>query len=356
MNDPLNINIIDLDNILHVGTKSSKLGALNVHGIPTGGIYNFMKLLRDNFLLSHPNYNKAVVVYDLGKPIRKEWYEEYKANRSRYKNEKDLTLDKAVRFQKELIIKMCQAVGIPILGIAGMEADDLQFNIILNLVYNEATFSNPESNVIIHTSDADWLGVLNFTDRIRIKPSNSLSSKLNGITTIHDYYPVIGTNPLKHYLEKSIFGDAGDNYFGNSMFGIYQNEDFESNLNINTFWNYFHWETYFKNLGVGTAENLLQMKLAFPIFHQELFEMNWLEYISNSNINFDELKNFLSLTRINLFKKLLGELPPFTQKDVEDIERLKQSFMGDYTEVFEYFEKIKYVPKISLEEAVKAFE
>jgi len=88
----------------------------NSHGEPTGAIYgvvNMLKKLIDDY---QPEF--LTVVFDAkGKTFRNELYSEYKANRP--------PMPKELRAQVEPLFQLIQAMGLPLLQVPGVEADDV---------------------------------------------------------------------------------------------------------------------------------------------------------------------------------------------------------------------------------------
>lgn len=88
----------------------------NSHGEPTGAIYgvvNMLKKLIDDY---RPEF--LTVVFDAkGKTFRNELYSEYKANRP--------PMPKELQVQVEPLFNLIQAMGLPLLQVPGVEADDV---------------------------------------------------------------------------------------------------------------------------------------------------------------------------------------------------------------------------------------
>ena len=88
----------------------------NSQGFPTGAVYGVVNMLKK--LLNDYNPEQIAVVFDAkGKTFRDDMYEQYKANRSAMPT--DLVL------QVEPIHEAVRALGLPIIMVEGVEADDV---------------------------------------------------------------------------------------------------------------------------------------------------------------------------------------------------------------------------------------
>jgi DNA polymerase-1 len=111
----------------------------NSKGFPTGAIYGVVNMLRK--LLSDYNPEHIAVVFDAkGKTFRDDLYDKYKANRSEMPG--DLVL------QIEPIHAVIRAMGLPILMIDGVEADD-----VIGTLAKLATSAGKDT--LISTGDKD---------------------------------------------------------------------------------------------------------------------------------------------------------------------------------------------------------
>ena len=111
----------------------------NSKGFPTGAIYGVVNMLRK--LLSDYNPEHIAVVFDAkGKTFRDDLYTPYKANRSEMPS--DLVL------QIEPIHQVVRALGLPILMIEGVEADD-----VIGTLAKQAASAGKDT--LISTGDKD---------------------------------------------------------------------------------------------------------------------------------------------------------------------------------------------------------
>lgn len=88
----------------------------NSKGEPTGAIYGMGNMLKR--LLKDYAPQRIAVIFDApGKNFRHDWYPEYKANRS--ETPEDLSA------QFPAIVEMIEAMGLPVISVPGVEADDV---------------------------------------------------------------------------------------------------------------------------------------------------------------------------------------------------------------------------------------
>jgi len=117
----------------------------NSKGLPTGavkGVINMMRRLQKDY----PNSTTAVIFDAKGKTFRDEIYSEYKANRPPMPDE--------LRSQIEPIHNIIKAMGMPLISIEGVEADD-----VIGTYAVQAT--EQQQPVIISTGDKDIAQLVN---------------------------------------------------------------------------------------------------------------------------------------------------------------------------------------------------
>ena len=117
----------------------------NSKGLPTGavkGVINMMRRLQKDY----PNSTTAVIFDAKGKTFRDEIYSEYKANRPPMPDE--------LRSQIEPIHNIIKAMGMPLVSIEGVEADD-----VIGTYAVQAT--EQQQPVIISTGDKDIAQLVN---------------------------------------------------------------------------------------------------------------------------------------------------------------------------------------------------
>ena len=117
----------------------------NSKGLPTGavkGVVNMMRRLQKDY----PNSTTAVIFDAKGKTFRDDIYSEYKANRPPMPDE--------LRSQIEPIHTIIRAMGMPLVSIEGVEADDVIGTYALQATKNQQP-------VIISTGDKDIAQLVN---------------------------------------------------------------------------------------------------------------------------------------------------------------------------------------------------
>ena len=117
----------------------------NSKGLPTGavkGVVNMMRRLQKDY----PNSTTAVIFDAKGKTFRDEIYSEYKANRPPMPDE--------LRSQIEPIHNIIRAMGMPLISVEGVEADD-----VIGTYAVQAT--EQQQPVIVSTGDKDIAQLVN---------------------------------------------------------------------------------------------------------------------------------------------------------------------------------------------------
>lgn len=194
------IMIVDGSYILHRSLKTPDLAELmTTTGIMSGGVFGFLQILQAE-MKKFPAYF-PIVCWDKGLSKRRTTlYSDYKANRKRL--EADDLLAKGLqaeqdnylieyRKQRNDLIEILKAFGIPSLLISGWEGDDLQY--LISRVCNEG---------LILSDDRDMIQLLSPTIKVR----RSLRKELLEYGTVEDElkYP-------QFLIAKSITGDKSDN-------------------------------------------------------------------------------------------------------------------------------------------------
>ena len=117
----------------------------NSKGQPTGAIYGVANMIKK--LIKDYQPTQLAVVFDAkGKTFRDEWYPDYKAHRA--PTPKDLEV------QFEPLVKLLQAMGLPLVIMDGVEADD-----VIGALAHQA--SEQGINVLISTGDKDMAQLVN---------------------------------------------------------------------------------------------------------------------------------------------------------------------------------------------------
>ena len=88
----------------------------NRKGVPTGAVYGVVRMVRK--LIEEEQPDKVAVIFDAkGKTFRHQLYKDYKANRPPMPDD--------LQVQIEPLHELIRALGIPLLSVADVEADDV---------------------------------------------------------------------------------------------------------------------------------------------------------------------------------------------------------------------------------------
>ena len=163
----------------------------NAAGEPTGALFGVVNMLRAT-LKENPEY-LAFVVDAPGKTFRDELYPLYKANRSAMPDE--------LRAQVLPMCEIVKALGMPILRVDGVEADDVIGTLALQAV-------NDGIDVTISTGDKDFAQLV----RPGLALVNTMSgSRMDSEQTVVDKF---GVRPGQIVDLLALMGDAIDNVPG----------------------------------------------------------------------------------------------------------------------------------------------
>lgn len=167
---------------------------INSKGMPTNGIYGFVKHLMTAISSFQPTH--LAVCWDMGsRTFRSELFDHYKANRSEPPVE--------LLPQFELVKEVTAAFDIPNVGMVGFEADDC----LGTLAYQ----AKDAAVVSILTGDQDILQLLD--------ENISVILLKKGFGNYHVHTPASfiedkGITPLQMVDLKALMGDSSDNYPG----------------------------------------------------------------------------------------------------------------------------------------------
>jgi DNA polymerase-1 len=160
-------------------------------GEPTGALLGVINMVTKTLRDEQPDY--IAVVFDApGKTFRDELFEQYKAHRPPMRDE--------LRSQIQPLLDAVQAMGLPLLRIVGVEADDV--------IGTLATRGAAQGlRVIISTGDKDMAQLVNDKITLLNTMSNSTLDR-NGVKAKFDVYP----EQIIDYL--ALVGDSSDNIPG----------------------------------------------------------------------------------------------------------------------------------------------
>lgn len=168
----------------------------NARGEPTGAIFgmvNMLKRLQKDYAPEH-----IAVVFDApGKTFREEIYAEYKANR-------DATPADLLH-QWPIIVDMVGAMGLPVLSISGVEADD-----VIGTLAKLGEAAGHE--VLIVTSDKDMAQLVNE----RVKLVDTMKNRVMDPAGVVEKF---GVPPARIVDYLALIGDTSDNIPGVSGVG-----------------------------------------------------------------------------------------------------------------------------------------
>lgn len=163
----------------------------NSKGQPTGAIYGVANMIKK--LIKDYQPEELAVVFDAkGKTFRDEWYPEYKAHRPPMPNE--------LSSQFEPLLHLLEAMGLPILVIEGVEADD----VIGTLAQQAIAQKIP---VIISTGDKDMAQLVNE----HIWLINTMTNFRMDIQGVKEKFGILPSQMID-YL--TLIGDSVDNIPG----------------------------------------------------------------------------------------------------------------------------------------------
>ena len=169
----------------------------NSEGLHTNAVYGFLNILFK--ILEEEQADGLAVAFDRKEPtFRHAMYQEYKGTRK--------PMPEELRQQVPLMQEVLAAMEIPVITLAGYEADD-----ILGTLGKRAAAAGTEVSIV--SGDRDLLQLADAHIKIRI-PKTS-----RGTTEIHDYYPEdvkreYQVTPEEFIDVKALMGDASDNIPG----------------------------------------------------------------------------------------------------------------------------------------------
>ncbi|WP_323813343.1 DNA polymerase I [Cellvibrio sp. NN19] len=163
----------------------------NSKGQPTGAVKGVTNMMR-RLLKDYPNSPIAVIFDAKGKTFRDEMFAEYKANRPPMPDD--------LRPQVQPIHDIVEAMGLPLLVIEGVEADD-----VIGTLARQAT--EQQLPVVISTGDKDMAQLVNE----HVTLVNTMTETILDIPGVHAKYG-FGPELMIDYL--ALMGDKVDNIPG----------------------------------------------------------------------------------------------------------------------------------------------
>lgn len=163
----------------------------NSKGFPTGAVYGIVNMLKRLLADHKPDY--LAVVFDAkGKTFRDDIYADYKANRQ--------AMPPELALQIEPIHRIIRAMGLPIIMIEGVEADD-----VIGTLARKA--EQDKLNILVSTSDKDLAQLVNE----HVTLINTMTNTVLNPDTVKEKFGV-PPESIVDYL--TLVGDTSDNIPG----------------------------------------------------------------------------------------------------------------------------------------------
>jgi len=163
----------------------------NSRGEPTGAVYGVVNMLRS--LLAEYDPELIAVVFDArGKTFRHELYDAYKANRPSMPDE--------LAVQVEPLHALVQAMGLPLLQVEGVEADD-----VIGTLAAQASVAGMDT--VISTGDKDMAQLVDE----HVTLVNTMSNTTLDVAGVEDRF---GVTPAQIIDFLALTGDSSDNIPG----------------------------------------------------------------------------------------------------------------------------------------------
>lgn len=163
----------------------------NSQGEPTGAVFGVVNMLR-SLLRQFPHSHVAVIFDAKGKTFRDDMYEQYKANRPPMPDD--------LRGQIEPLHKIIKAMGLPLLAVEGVEADD-----VIGTLATQA--SKAGMPVLISTGDKDMAQLVDE----HVTLINTMTNVVMDPEAVREKYG-FGPEHIIDYL--ALMGDKVDNIPG----------------------------------------------------------------------------------------------------------------------------------------------
>ena len=164
---------------------------MNSQRQPTGAVYGIVNMLK-NLLKEHQPDAMAVVFDAPGKTFRDDIYKEYKANRSAMPDD----LRRQIDWVNEIVV----ALGLPLLSVKGVEADD-----VIGTLAKQA--EGKKTHVLICSGDKDLSQLV--TENVKVSDTmKGVTYDIDGVKEKMGVYP----HQIIDYL--ALIGDTSDNIPG----------------------------------------------------------------------------------------------------------------------------------------------
>ncbi len=160
-------------------------------GQPTGAVFGIMNMIK-SLMLEYPSSNIVAIFDAKGKNFRHELYEEYKANRPSMPDE--------LRSQIEYVHSGVAALGIPLVAMPGVEADD-----VIGAYAKQASIAG--QSVLVASGDKDLAQIVN--DKV-----NLIDTMKKVIMDEAGVVEKFGVRPDQIIDYLALMGDTSDNVPG----------------------------------------------------------------------------------------------------------------------------------------------
>ena len=214
---------------------------VNSRGQPTGAVKGVINMIRA-LLKNHPDSNIAIVFDAKGKTFRNDIYGDYKAHRPPMPDD--------LRSQIQPIHDIIRAMGLPLLIIEGVEADDVIGTLSVHA-------NKKKMKTLISTGDKDLAQLVN--DNVTLM--NTMTNEVLDIDGVTNKFG-IGPDLIVDYL--ALMGDKADNIPGVPSVGpktaVKWLQEFESMEGIIE-----NAESIGGKVGERLRENLDQLRLSYEL-------------------------------------------------------------------------------------------
>ncbi len=191
MSTKADLVLIDGSSFVYRAFYAAKGNFTTKSGIPTGVTLLMTNMLR-RIIATYENTPIIAVFDHKGKSFRADLYSEYKANRP--------PMPEDLKIQLEYVEKLVKGLGLPIVSVAGVEADDV--------LGSYATVAQEKGlQTVICTGDKDLAQLV--TDKVTL--FDSMNNKYSDIDAVHAKFGV-GPEHIIDYL--ALQGDQIDNIPG----------------------------------------------------------------------------------------------------------------------------------------------
>ena len=290
----------------------------NSSGTPTGAVHGVLNML-NKLAREEPDAHFAVVFDAPGKTFRDDLFEDYKANRPPMPDD--------LRVQVDPILAAVEGMGLPLLRIKGVEADD-----VIGTLCRQAR--NAGMDVLVSTGDKDMAQLVE-DGVLLVNTMSDTTLDRDGVKAKFDVYP----EQIIDYL--ALVGDSSDNIPGvpkvgpktaAKWLGEYSSaEEIIENA-----------ESIKGKVGESLRDNIDQLNLSRELatIRQDVELPQGPESMTRKSANVDVLRKLYGELELRTLLRQLGEAEPAQPKKAEPVER------GNYETVVEQKSLDRWLKKI----------